>query len=87
MTHREIDLLFFLTSKPLGGQWGDYWMPNTDVNWSIVQAALAWYAMRTGKTFGNHRPRPAHGDIGTNDYLLHGYLVAKAVQELREAAR
>jgi len=86
MTHREIDLLHFLTSKPLGRSWGDYWMPNTDENWGIVKAALAWFAMRMGKTFENHRARPDKGAIGTNDYLLHAYLTAKAINELREAA-
>ena len=86
MTHREIDLLTELTTQPLGKRWGDYWIPNTDENWIIVKDALAWFAMRMGKTFDHHRSRPAEEPIGTNDYLLHAYLTAKAINELREAA-
>ena len=91
MTHREIDLLADLTSHPLNRSCSDYRLPNTDENWSIVEAALAANVHKTVEQYRadvndiEYRERPAKGDIKTEDYLIHHYLMAKALRELREA--
>ena len=93
MTHRELDLLADLTAKPLGRVCSDYPLPNTDENWAIVESALASNVHKTPEQYRadvddiEYRARPTEGDINTDDYLLHYYLMAKAFQELREAAR
>ena len=87
MTRRELDLmadLVWTTWKPRPVY---YCMPNTDENWAIVEAALAWYDMRADQPFGNHPPRPVLGDITANDCLVHAYLTDKATRELREATK
>ena len=92
MTHGEIDLLASLTSKA-GGMCDECRLLNTEENWTLVESALAANVHKSVEQFRadvgdiEYRARPDGPVIHTQGYLLRGYLTAKALRELREAAR
>jgi len=92
MTHREIDLLASLTSNALGGC-DECQLLNTDEVWNLVESALAWNVHKSVEQFRadvdhiEYVARPDGPVIHTQGYLLRGYLMTKALHELREAAR
>lgn len=93
MTHSEIDLLASVTSAMLGGGRAEFQLLNTDETWTLVESALAANAFKTVEEYRadtediEYVERPDGPVIHTQGYLLRGYLMEKALHELREAAR
>jgi len=92
MTHREIDLLASLTSKTFDER-DEYQLLNDQDYWTLVESALAWNVRKTPEQFRadvdhiEYVARPGGPVIHTQGYLLRGYLMEKALRELREAVR
>jgi len=92
VTHRELDLLASLTSKTFDER-DEYQLLNDGDYWTLVESALAWNVHKSVDQFRadvdhiEYVRRPDGPVIHTQGYLLRGYLMEKALHELREASK